>query len=129
MGSQEENKMRSRTSWSWSRPTCHIYAYNRELNHLNAASALTAQAETSRRSTRASSVIASGESSSAARLAERNKIFFVCFCLIQRRNVSFCFIKRLKVLYLCQFSLNSRQISVYGGIQNCGFSREDNHLG
>merc|ERR1712025_61574 len=67
MGSQEENKMRSRTSWSWSRPTCHIYAYNRELNHLNAASALTAQAETSRRSTRASSVIASGESSSAAR--------------------------------------------------------------
>jgi len=67
MGSQEENKMRSRTSWSWSRPTCHIYAYNRELNHLNAASALTAQAETSRRSTRASSVVASGESSSAAR--------------------------------------------------------------
>merc|ERR1711892_1613442 len=60
-------KMRQRSSWSWSRPTPHVYAYNREYSKLSAASEATSRAETSRRSTRATSVLATEESSALAR--------------------------------------------------------------
>jgi len=59
--------MRQRSSWSWSRPTPHIYAYNREYAKLSAASEATSRSETSRRATRATSVLATEQSSSLAR--------------------------------------------------------------
>jgi len=59
--------MRQRSSWSWSRPTPHIYAYNREYSKLSSASEATSRAETSRRATRATSVLATEQSSSLAR--------------------------------------------------------------
>merc|ERR1711892_1115471 len=69
MGSSQAagRKMRQRSSWSWSRPTPHVYAYNREYSKLSAASEATSRAETSRRSTRATSVLATEESSALAR--------------------------------------------------------------
>lgn len=64
--------MRSRSSWSWSRPTCHIYAYNRELTRQTAASSATTEAESSRRSLRASSVVGGSEFASSASAAARS---------------------------------------------------------
>jgi len=61
--------MRQRSSWSWSRPTPHIYAYNREYAKLSAASEATSKAETSARATRATSVLATEQSTSSARSA------------------------------------------------------------
>merc|ERR1719347_2277684 len=58
-----------RSSWSWSRPTPHIYAYNREYAKLSAASEVTSKAETSARSARATSVLATEKSTSSARSA------------------------------------------------------------
>merc|ERR1712154_195240 len=72
MGSQAQHKMRSRSSWSWSRPTCHIYAYNRELTRQTTASSATAEAESSRRSLRASSVVGESDFASSASAAARS---------------------------------------------------------
>jgi len=57
--------MRSRSSWSWSRPTPHIYSYNRELKRQTEASSATSVEEV--RSTRAQSVVSAGEQTMAAR--------------------------------------------------------------
>merc|ERR1712154_37859 len=72
MGSQAQHKMRSRSSWSWSRPTCHIYAYNRELTRQTTASSATAEAESSRRSLRASSVVGESDFASSASAAAKS---------------------------------------------------------
>merc|ERR1712154_601938 len=72
MGSQAQHKMRSRSSWSWSRPTCHIYAYNRELTRQTTASSATAEAESSRRSLRASSVVGESDFAPSASAAARS---------------------------------------------------------
>merc|ERR1712168_1339646 len=59
------SNMRSRSSWSWSRPTPHIYSYNRELKRQTEASSATSVEEV--RSTRAQSVVSGGEQTMAAR--------------------------------------------------------------
>merc|ERR1712098_115380 len=66
---RKRGRMRQRSSWSWSRPTPHIYAYNREYAKLSAASEATSKAETSARATRATSVLATEQSTSSARSA------------------------------------------------------------
>jgi len=60
--------MSSRSTWSWSRPTPHIYSYTRELKRQTEASSATSVAEVSRRS-RAKSVISGVEQSTGARSA------------------------------------------------------------
>merc|ERR1712106_1126414 len=70
MGSLKQSavNMSSRSTWSWSRPTPHIYSYTRELKRQTEASSATSVAEVSRRS-RAKSVISGVEQSTGARSA------------------------------------------------------------